>query len=108
MSRADEYSVLELLRDGRLIRVRSLKPADRQALVAAVNRTSAQSLYRRFFAPKRSFTEREVAFFLNVDFVSHVALVAVLEDGERPVVGGGRYVVVRPGKAEVAFVVVDQ
>jgi RimJ/RimL family protein N-acetyltransferase len=75
----------------------------------AVDRTSAQSLYRRFFGAKRGFTEREVAFFLNVDFVNHVALVAVLEEGGRPVIGGGgRYVIVQPGKAEVAFVVVDQ
>jgi ribosomal protein S18 acetylase RimI-like enzyme len=33
----------------------------------------------------------------------------VVEEGERPViVGGGRYIVVQPGKAEVAFAVVDQ
>src|SRR6516164_5301256 len=102
------YSAVELLRNGCRIEIRSLRPDDRDALVAAVNRTSAQSLYRRFFAAKRGFTEQEVAFFLNVDFVNHVALVAVLEEGERPVVGGGRYVVVQPGQAEVAFVVVDQ
>jgi len=107
MLKAEEYSVVDSLRDGRRIRVRSLKPEDRGELVAAVNRTSAQSLYRRFFAAKRDFTEQEVAFFLNVDFINHVALIAVLEEGDRPVVGGGRYVVVQPGKAEVAFVVVD-
>jgi GNAT superfamily N-acetyltransferase len=44
-----------------------------------------------------------------VDFLNRVALVAVLEDGGRRVIGGGgRYVVVQPGKAELAFVVVDQ
>ena len=84
------------------------KPDDRDKLVAAVSRTSAQSLYRRFFAAKRGFTEQEVAFFLNVDFVNHIALVAVLDEGERPVIGGGRYVIVQPRKAEVAFVVIDQ
>ena len=46
---------------------------------------------------------------MNVDFVNHVALVAVLEEGDRPVIaGGGRYIVVRPGEAEIAFAVVDQ
>ena len=46
---------------------------------------------------------------MNVDFVAHVALVAALEEnGRRVIVGGGRYIVVQPGKAEVAFVVVDQ
>jgi RimJ/RimL family protein N-acetyltransferase len=105
---AAKYSAVELLRDGRRIEIRSLKPDDRDEFVAAVNRTSVQSLYRRFFAARRGFTEQEIAFFLNVDFVNHVALVAVLKEGERPVVGGGRYVVVQPGTAEMAFAVVDQ
>jgi GNAT superfamily N-acetyltransferase len=39
----------------------------------------------------------------------HVALVALIEEaGQKTIVGGGRYVVVQPGKAEVAFVVIDQ
>jgi GNAT superfamily N-acetyltransferase len=46
---------------------------------------------------------------LNVDFIKHVALVAVGEEGGGPVIiGGGRYIVVQPEKAEVAFAVVDQ
>jgi RimJ/RimL family protein N-acetyltransferase len=109
MSAAAEYSAVERLRDGRQVEIRALRPDDRADLVAAVARTSDQSLYRRFFGAKRGFSEQEIAFFLNVDFVSHVALVADVDDDGRPViVGGGRYVVVQPGKAEVAFVVVDQ
>src|SRR5215470_685843 len=107
MVEAGTYSAFELLHDGRRIEIRSLKPQDREEFVAAVKRTSGQSIRRRFFAAKRSFTEQEVAFFLNVDFVNHVALIAVLQEGQRPVVGGGRYVVVQPSKAEVAFMVVD-
>jgi GNAT superfamily N-acetyltransferase len=103
------YSATELLGNGCRIEIRSLRPDDRDELLTAVNRTSAQSLYRRFFGAKRGFTEQEVAFFLNVDFVQHVALVAVLEEDEGPAIcGGGRYVVVQPGTAEMAFVVVDQ
>jgi GNAT superfamily N-acetyltransferase len=38
-----------------------------------------------------------------------VALFAVVEESGRPViVGGGHYVVMQPGKAEVGFAVVDQ
>ena len=49
-----------------------------------------------------------MAFFLNIDFESHVALVAQIdEDGRPAIAGGGRYIVVRPGQAEIAFVVVD-
>jgi hypothetical protein len=51
----------------------------------------------------------EIDFFLNVDFVDHVALVAVMDESNRPVIAGGaRYVVVEPGKAELAFAVIDQ
>ncbi len=108
MSDIAAYSAIETLRDGRRVEIRALRPEDRDDLVAAVGRTSTQSLYRRFFAVKRSFSEQETDFFLNVDFVNHVALVVVADEGGRPaIVGGGRYIVVAPGQAEVAFVVVD-
>jgi GNAT superfamily N-acetyltransferase len=106
---ADKYSAIETLRDGARIEIRALAPDDKADLVAAVARTSAESIRRRFFVVKRTFTDQETAFFLNVDFVNHVALVAVVEEGGRSVIaGGGRYIVVRPGEAEVAFAVVDE
>ena len=109
MAEAAKYSAIEALRDGRNVEIRALRPDDRSELGEAVGRSSAETLYRRFFAVRRSFTEQEIAFFLNVDFVNHVALVAVVDEGGRPmVVGGGRYIVLQPGQAEVAFAVVDQ
>jgi RimJ/RimL family protein N-acetyltransferase len=46
---------------------------------------------------------------VNVDFVNHVALVALIdEEGRSVIAGGGRYIAVQPGQAEVAFVVVDE
>ena len=105
---AATYYATEHLRDGRLIEIRALQPRDQADLTAAVNRTGAQSLYRRFFGAKRHFSDKEIAFFLGVDFVSHVALVAVVDENGRPaIVAGGRYVVTRPGSAEVAFMVID-
>jgi ribosomal protein S18 acetylase RimI-like enzyme len=107
--KVEKYSAIEALRDGCRVEIRALRPDDRADLIAAVGRTSAQSLYRRFFGVKRSFTEQEAAFFVNVDFVNHVALVALIDEGGRSViVGGGRYIVVQPGQAEVAFAVVDE
>ena len=109
MVEAANYSACETLRDGRRVEIRALRPADRADLIAAVGRSSGQSLYRRFFAVKRSFTASEIDYFLNVDFLNHVALVAVVNEQGAPVIAGGaRYVVVQPGKAEVAFAVVDQ
>ncbi|MDF2810896.1 MAG: GCN5-related N-acetyltransferase [Microvirga sp.] len=105
---AREYSATEALRDGRAVQIRALKPEDQDGLLAAIGRTSGQSLYRRFFSYKRGFTDREIDFYVNVDFVSHVALAALLQEGGKPViVGGARYIVAQHGKAEVAFAVDD-
>jgi RimJ/RimL family protein N-acetyltransferase len=106
---AANYTADERLRDGRRAEIRALKPDDKTDMLAAVSRIGAQSMRRRFFGAKRDFSEAEQAFYLNVDFVNHVALVAVVDEGDRPtIVGGGRYVVVHPGAAEVAFAVVDE
>jgi len=109
MVEAPKYSVVELLRNGRSVEIRALRPEDRAGLAAAVNRSSAESLYHRFFAVKRGFSEREIDFFLNIDFINHVALVAEVDEGGRPAIAGGaRYIVASPGRAEIAFAVVDQ
>ena len=108
VSKAADYSVVERLRDGSEIEIRALRPADQQEMLAAVARTSVQSLQRRFFVPKRHFSDKELDFFMNVDFKNHMALVAETdENGRRVIVGGGRYIMVQPGQAEMAFAVVD-
>jgi GNAT superfamily N-acetyltransferase len=105
---ASSYRAAETLREGRRITIRALRPDDREAVLEAFGRTGGESRYRRFFSPKQSFTEGEIAFFLNIDFVDHVALVAeVEEDGRAVIAGSGRYIVSTPGKAEVAFMVGD-
>lgn len=99
---ASQYAASETLRDGRRVEIRALKPEDRAGLLAAVANMSDDARYRRFFAPKRAFSEKEIEYFLNVDFVRHVALVAAI-DGV--IVGGGRYIAAEPARAEVAFAV---
>lgn len=108
MTDAAHYSAVERLRNGQQVEIRALRPSDQDELLAAVERTGEQSLYRRFFGVKHGFSPAEVAFFLNVDFVKHVALVAVARtSGPEMIVGGGRYVVGKDGTAELAFTVED-
>jgi len=108
MSDATTYSARELLSDGSPIEIRALRREDEADLLAAIEKTSAQSLQRRFFAMKRHFSDKERAFFMDIDFKNHVALVALAEEAGRKVIGGGgRYIVFEPGRAEMAFVVVD-
>jgi GNAT superfamily N-acetyltransferase len=100
------YEATETLRDRRPIEIRAQRPEDREGLRAAVARASSESLYRRFFSVKRTFSEKEAHYFLDIDFVSQV--VAVADEGGRPtIIGGARYVLVQPGKAEVSFAVID-
>ena len=109
MADAASFSVIERLRDGTQIELRALRPSDRDALLDAAGRTSDQSLYRRFFGIRREFNDAEVASFVVVDFIDQVALVAVLRARDREViVAGARYIVIRPGTAELAFTVVDE
>jgi RimJ/RimL family protein N-acetyltransferase len=109
MPTAAEFSTIEFLPNGQRIEFRAIRPTDREGMLAAVARTSSQSLYRRFFNVRSHFSEAETSFFVNLDFVSHVALVAVAEEHGKPVIaGGGRYIIAKPGQAEVAFAVVDQ
>ena len=102
------FSVRERLRNGEEIEIRALRPADRNALLRAISRASERSLYRRFFGIRREFSDAEVTAFVDVDFTTQVALVAVShENGLEVIAAGARYIVVRPGTAEIAFTVLD-
>jgi ribosomal protein S18 acetylase RimI-like enzyme len=108
MSEATNYTARELLGDGRPIEIRALRQEDEADMLAAIGQTSAQSLQRRFFVMKRHFSDKERAFFMDIDFKDHVAIVALADEADRKaIVGGGRYIVFEPGRAEMAFVVID-
>lgn len=108
MSDTLNYAAHETLNGGRLIEIRAVRRDDEADMLAAIGKTSAQSLRRRFFAMKRHFSDKERAFFTDIDFKSHVAIVALADEGKSNVIiGGGRYIVFEPERAEMAFVVVD-
>ncbi|MEZ2143986.1 GNAT family N-acetyltransferase [Bradyrhizobium sp. DN5] len=108
MSQIASYSAQAVLKDGTPVQIRALRASDEADMLAAIERTGPSSLQSRFFVMKRHFSEKERAFFMNVDFSNHVALAALVEEqGRLTIIGGGRYVVTDPGRAEMAFVVVD-
>jgi len=108
MSPIADYSALEILRDGRSVEIRAQRASDLELWRTAFKRVSAQTLFRRFFAVTHEPTEQQTNYFFNIDFETHVALLAVAhEDGAPRMVGICRYVVIRPGQAEVAFTVAD-
>ena len=68
-------------------------------------RVSDESKYYRFFSPMPKLSERDVRRFTHVDHRDRVALVMLL-GGQ--MIAVGRFDVVRPREAEVAFLVEDQ
>jgi acyl-CoA synthetase (NDP forming)/RimJ/RimL family protein N-acetyltransferase len=94
-----------LLRDGRTAHIRPIRPDDREVFVEFYSRVSDQSKYYRFFSPMPQLSERDVDRFTHVDHVDRVAFVLTLQGR---IIAVGRYDVVRPGEAEVAFLVEDQ
>lgn len=102
------YHVVERLRDGRQVVIRAQRPDDRDGYLAAISRASAETLYHRFFAAKRWFSKEEAHHFLDIDYVTQVALIAAVEEDGRPtLIGSARYIVTAPGQAEVSFSVID-
>jgi hypothetical protein len=62
MSKASNYSSIELLRDGRQMEIRSVRPDDRTELLEAVARSSSETLYRRFFGVRRNLLTKRLTF----------------------------------------------
>ena len=106
-----DYLAHETLLDGRPVVIRAIRRDDKDALVQGLRRLSERSVYNRFFAPKQRLSAAELEYLTELDFVSHVALLAVVPtDGGDRAVGVGRFIVVDPevGSAEVALTVDDE
>ncbi|MFC7621868.1 GNAT family N-acetyltransferase [Microlunatus sp. GCM10028923] len=93
-----------LLTDGRVARLRPIKPSDANLLVEFYDRVSPESKYLRFFAPYPRLSQRDVQRFTEVDYVDRVAFILTL--GEL-MIGVGRYDRIENDQAEVAFLIED-
>jgi len=109
--RFDRRYTEQLACGGRTVYLHTLRPSDRAALLAAFERTSPQTRYRRFFAPKSALSEREVRFLTEVDGERHVALGAAWMNpqGQFEGLAVARFVRLPddPSTAEPAIVVID-
>jgi len=106
---ARNYSANEVLRDGGSIYIRAIRADDKERLLDHFRHMSQDSIYHRFFGLKHSLTDQELVRFTEIDFASHVALVATLRTGDdERFIGVGHYVTTGPARAEVAFAVLDE
>jgi RimJ/RimL family protein N-acetyltransferase len=110
--RAGQDAARELaLRDGTRILVRPILPEDKQALREGFDRLSARSRYRRFLTSLEHLSDRQLRDLTEVDYVDHMAWVAVdASRPERPGIGVARYVRLpeEPTAAEAAVTVLDE
>jgi GNAT superfamily N-acetyltransferase len=96
------------LRDGAVVLVRPVTPADRCLFVEGFERFGAESRQSRFLTYKKELTEAELDFFTNIDHDRHEAIGAI--DAETGAgVGVARMVRIGSGTcAEAAVAVVDE
>jgi RimJ/RimL family protein N-acetyltransferase len=92
------------LRDGAVVEVRALRPGDRAALAAAIDRLSPRSRYLRFATPKPGVSERELDVLLDLDHHDREALLAI-DPATRRGVGVARFARF-PGEDDVVDVAV--
>ncbi len=99
-----------VLRDGRSLRLRPIRPDDKKRLEEFFYRLSPRSRYLRFQFPKTSISEQELAHYTDVTPPQGCAYVATRGEGEKErIVAVGRWDTLPDGRsAEVAFAVEDQ
>jgi acetyltransferase len=100
------------LRDGRHVRVRSIRPADASMDRAFFAGLSEQSRYMRFMQHLAELTPRLVRQFTQIDDTREMALVALADtSADEAIVGIARYVAESEqegGSAEFAIVIADE
>lgn len=96
------------LTDGRVALLRPLDSSDRERIVAAFDRLSEESRYRRFFAPLHQLSDRSLEYLTEIDHSDHEAIIA-LGPATDELIGVARYVRGEPDgdRAEAAVVVAD-
>jgi GNAT superfamily N-acetyltransferase len=108
-----DYQEDVVLRNGSRVRLRAVRPTDKERLQHGLQQLSADALMARFFTVKRHFTRKELEYLTVFDGVDHYAIGAVLlnKDGsEGQGMGVGRFVRLPDDAtcAEPAVVVLDE
>ncbi|MDI1478274.1 bifunctional class I SAM-dependent methyltransferase/GNAT family N-acetyltransferase [Polyangium sp. y55x31] len=106
------YHETRVLANGRVVRLRFIRPEDRDALVRAFGKLSRESRYRRFLVDVPFMSPAMARYLTEVDGKDHVAIVAMtdsLDLKEEEGVGVARFFRLpeEPHVAEAAVTVID-
>ena len=100
----DQYREDVTLLDGTRARLRLVRPDDKQLLARSFAELSPAGRFLRFFSHKESLTAAELAYFTEMDQISHFAVGAVSLDesgDEDEGLGVARFAAM-PGQPEIA------
>src|SRR5271154_1834679 len=90
---AGKYFADATMLDGAAVRIRAIRPDDKERLHDHFKGLSEQSVYFRFMGFKRDLSPQDLQRLTELDFKSHGGLVAELtENGRERIIGGGRYI----------------
>lgn len=100
------------LGDGTRVRLRPLRPDDKDKIVEGIARLSPESQYLRFFTSKPRLTDSELRYLTEIDGIDHFAIGCALvtpagSEGEGIAVARFVRLPDEPEVAEPAIVVVD-
>lgn len=98
------------LKGGLRLRLRHVRPGDKELLRSGLAHFSRRSTYQRFFTPVVTFSDEALDYLTDVDGVDHVALGALdVTAGTEKGVGIARYIRLAdpPSAAEAAVSVLD-
>ena len=104
------YNETATLKNGTAARIRPIRADDKERVSNAFRNLEPESIYTRFFYPKKSLSDAELKAATEVDFDEVVALVVTIgEKDDETIIAAGRYVVFDAANhqrhAEVAFTV---
>lgn len=72
----ESYQETVTLTDGQRVRIRPIRPSDKEMLLDGFERLSADSRYARFMTSKSSLSDRELRYLTEVDGIDHFAILA--------------------------------
>ena len=104
------YDEIATLKKGLEVRIRAIRPDDKEMILEMFRNLEPESVYTRFFHAKKILTDGDLKMITEVDFENVVAFVVTIGPKENEtIIAGGRYACIDTQgacrEAEVAFTV---
>jgi acetyltransferase len=104
-----KYVAVRHLKNETQVLLRPIKPEDEERFNEFLRSLSLESMRFRFFAIIKEMSHETLARYCNLDYDREVAIVAELQDGNKPIIGAVRLIIEPGGKSgEFAVLVADK